>query len=85
MPTIQVQELASRADEIMRELAATGERAIIVEGGRPLAVLSALTEDELEDYVLANDPEFVEGRKLALDEFRRGETKTLQEVLQELD
>jgi antitoxin (DNA-binding transcriptional repressor) of toxin-antitoxin stability system len=85
MPTIQVQELASRANEIVRELAATGERAIIVEDGRPLAVLSALTEDELEDYVLANDPEFVDDMHKADEAMRSRQTREARDVFAELD
>jgi hypothetical protein len=48
-------------------------------------MLSALTENELEDYVLANDPEFVEGMRLADEEFRQGLTRPLEDVLKELD
>ena len=65
MSTIQVKDLTGRAEVIIRALAEVGDRVLIVENGRPLAMLVVLTEEEMEDYILANDPEFVEGMRLA--------------------
>ena len=41
--------------------------------------------EALEDWILANAPEFVEGMRKAEEEFRRGETIGMDEVFARLD
>jgi antitoxin (DNA-binding transcriptional repressor) of toxin-antitoxin stability system len=53
---------------------------IITYQGRPMAVLLPLDEQNLEDYVLAHHPHFVELRERAQQAIRQGEFVTSQEL-----
>jgi prevent-host-death family protein len=53
MRFVSVRELKARPSELLR-LAAQGEMVVIASRGKPAAVLRAISEEELEDYVLEN-------------------------------
>jgi len=55
MRLVSVRELKAKPSEFLR-LAAGGELVIIATRGKPTAVLRAIAEEELEDYVLENSP-----------------------------
>ena len=50
--------LPTRAGGIVDKVARTGRPALITNRGRPVAALVPLDEEGLEDWVLANPPEF---------------------------
>jgi prevent-host-death family protein len=55
MRLVSVRELKAKPSEFLR-LAVQGELVIIATRGKPTAVLRAIAEDELEDYILENSP-----------------------------
>jgi len=55
MRLVSVRELKAKPSEFLR-LAARGETVIIATRGKPTAVLRAIGEEELEDYILENSP-----------------------------
>jgi len=55
MRLVSVRELKAKPSEFLR-LAAEGETVVIASRGKPTAVLRAISEEELEDYVLENSP-----------------------------
>jgi len=55
MRFVSVRELKATPSEFLR-LAAKGETVVIASRGKPTAVLRAISEEELEDYILENSP-----------------------------
>ena len=82
MPRVGVRELKNRASEILRAVREEGAEYIITYQGRPTAVLLPIDmdEDELEDYILAHHPHFVELRDRARQAIDPGEFVTSQEL-----
>jgi prevent-host-death family protein len=81
MPSVGLRDLGRSLSAIVREVRDTGEPTVITDRGRPVALISPIDEDDLEDFILANAPAFVAGRVAADDEFRRGETQSLKATL----
>ncbi|MHB8577216.1 MAG: type II toxin-antitoxin system Phd/YefM family antitoxin, partial [Dehalococcoidia bacterium] len=76
MGRVSVRDLAKNASSVLDEVERTRRPAIITRRGRPVAVLSSVDAADLEDFILANAPEYVRGRQLADEEFARGETRS---------
>jgi len=76
MPRVGVRELKNRASEILRAVREEGAEYIITYQGRPSAVLLPIDigEEELEDYILAHHPHFVELRERAWQAVHQGES-----------
>ncbi len=55
MRFVSVRQLKANPSEFLR-LAAKGETVVVATRGKPTAVLRAITEEELEDYLLENSP-----------------------------
>ena len=80
MPRVGVRELKNKTSEILRAVREEGTEYIITYQGRPAAVLLPIHEEDLEDYVLAHHPRFVELRERARQAIRQGEFVTSQEL-----
>ncbi len=81
MTTVGIRDLARRASAIVRGVRETGEPAIVTDRGRPVGVLYPIDPDALEDYVLANAPEFVTSLREADEDLAAGRTVSLDELL----
>ncbi len=55
MRLVSVRELKAKPSEFLR-LAVQGELVVIATRGKPTAVLRAIAEEDLEDYILENSP-----------------------------
>lgn len=55
MRVVSVRELKAKPSEFLR-LAAKGTTVVITTRGKPTAVLRAISEEDLEDYILENSP-----------------------------
>lgn len=84
MSTVGVRELGKRASAIV-DAVEHGDRVVVTKRGRPVAVLSAVSADVLEDFVLAHHDEFVRDMAEAERELAAGRTRSLDEVLADLD
>ena len=80
MPKVGVRELKNRTSEILRAVREEGTEYVITYQGRPMAILLPIDEEDLEDYVLAHHPRFVELRERARQAIRQGEFATSQEL-----
>jgi len=80
VPRVGVRELKNRTSEILRAVREEGAEYVITYQGRPTAVLLPIDEEELEDYMLAHHPHFVELRERARQAIRQGEFATSQEL-----
>lgn len=84
--TVSIRELANNASAVVDEVATSGRPAVVTKHGRPVAALVPIDQEALEDWVLANAPEYVVNMAQADEEIARGERGTpLDEVLTELD
>ncbi len=77
MVTVNVRELARNTSKVIDDVSKRRKRILVTRAGRPVAAVVPIDADALEDWILANAPEFVEGMRLADEEMRRGETKWL--------
>jgi prevent-host-death family protein len=84
MDTIGVRDLSRHPGEVLDEVERTGKPVLITRRGRPAVALVSVNPEELEDFILANAPEFVRGMRLADRELAAGETRPLAEVLSEI-
>lgn len=80
MPRVGIRELKNRASEILRAVREEGAEYLITRQGRPVAILLPVDQEELEDYVLASHPHFVELREQARQAIRRGEFVTSRDL-----
>ena len=85
MTAVNVRELARNTSRVIDAVARRKRPTIITRGGRPVAAVVPIDADALEDWILANAPEFVEGMRKAEEEFRRGETVGMKELITRLE
>lgn len=81
MPHISIRELQRNAGGVVADVAASGRPAIVTKHGRPVAAVVPISEEDLEDWVLANAPQFAADRAAADEELARGETISLDAFL----
>jgi len=66
---VNIRELKSRASAVIR--ASRKGDIIVTSRGKPTAVLHAVTEEDLEDYLLAHSPKFLNSLEASYREYRR--------------
>jgi prevent-host-death family protein len=84
MATVSMRDLARRAGEVVDEVARSGRPALVTRHGRPVAALIRVREEDLEDFILANAPEFGQSLREADEEAKRGDTVPWEQVREEL-
>ncbi len=73
MATVTIRELGRQVSGVVNEVRTTGRPTFVTHRGTPVAVLLPLDADELEDYVLANAPEYVASMREADKAIEQGE------------
>lgn len=81
MGSVGIRELGRSLSAVIREVRRTGEPTVITERGTPVALISPIDGEALEDFVLANAPAFIAGMQRADAELAAGETASLDEVI----
>lgn len=79
---INIHELHARTPQAIRQVE-RGAKIVVTRRGKPKALLLPLSEDEIEDIVLASAP-FKKGLQAAQREAKRKGWRTLAEVRREL-
>jgi prevent-host-death family protein len=86
MSTVSIRELANNTKTVIEEVARSGHPAVVTQRGKPLVAVIPIDENALEDWILANAPEFVANMRQADEEIAAGvHGQPLDEVLAELD
>lgn len=85
MTTITIRDLSRRPSQVVDEVVRTGRPAIITRHGRPITALIAVDPDRLEDYVLAQAPEFARSMRAADADLLAGRVRAADDVFAELD
>ena len=84
MPTVSIRDLARRSSQVVEDVSKSGRPAIITRRGKPVGALIAIDPDELEDFVLANAPEYARSMRDADADLATGRTRTLADVVEDL-
>jgi prevent-host-death family protein len=83
MPFVNIRELARETSRVVSEVASSGRPAIITRAGKPVATLLPIDAEDLEVWVLANDPELVKSYAQAERDFAAGRSISLDRYLEE--
>lgn len=81
MPVINVRELARSTSSVISAVSRTRRPTLVTRGGKPVVALVPLDSDDLEDWILANAPEFVRSRAEAEADLREGRVMSLETYL----
>ncbi|NIN01692.1 MAG: type II toxin-antitoxin system prevent-host-death family antitoxin [candidate division Zixibacteria bacterium] len=76
--------LKNETNKILKEVM-KGSPVIITYRGKPAASLTALTEDDLEDFILENSPKIRKMIVQAEKDIRAGKVTSLEDYLAKLD
>ena len=83
---MSIRDLANNASAVVDEVAKSGRPAVVTRYGKPVAAVVPIDQDALEDWVLANAPEFVADMATADAEIAQGRRgKQLADLVRELD
>ena len=82
---VNVRELARGTSGIIDEVEREHACFVITRHGTPVAALTPINEESLEDFILAQAPEFVRSRRQAEKELAQGKTSSLSDFLEELE
>jgi prevent-host-death family protein len=85
MATVSIRDLANNASAVVAEVEASGRPAVVTKRGRPVAAVVPIDPEKLEDFVLANAPEYVDDRRAAEADLKAGRTVSAEEFLAHLD
>ncbi len=85
MSTVSIRELQRNVSKVVDEVATTGRPALVTRHGRLMAALVPVAERDLEDFILANAPDFVGAAREADDDLRAGRARPADAILAELD
>jgi len=76
---VNIRELKSRASAVLR--ASRNGDIVVTSRGKPQAILHAVTEGDLEDYLLAHSPRFVKSLEASYREYRRKGGVSLEKLI----
>jgi prevent-host-death family protein len=82
MPFVGIRQLARNASAIIRDVSKTGMPTVVTDRGKPVGVIYPFDEEDLEDYILANAPEFITRRKQADRDIAEGRAIPLEDLLE---
>ena len=85
MPVVGIRQLARNASAIIRDVSKTGKPTVVTDRGKPVGVIYPFDEEDLEDYILANAPEYVKRLEQADRDIAEGKTFSLAEGLSRLE
>lgn len=86
MSTVSIRELSRNASSVVDDVARTGRPALVTKRGAPIAAVVPVDPAELEDFILANAPEYVQSLRDSDGAIQRGERGIpLADVIAELD
>lgn len=81
MAVVNVRELARKTSQVISSVQSTKRPALVTRGGRPVAAVIPIDPDVLEDWILANAPEFTEAMAEGDRDLREGRTVSFDDYL----
>jgi prevent-host-death family protein len=79
MKFANVRELKNKTSEILRK--AEKEAIVITSKGKPRAIVTAISEEDFEDYLLDNSPKLLDVLEEAREEYNAQGGLTMEEYL----
>ena len=73
MTNVSIRELSRNASGVVDEVTRTGRPALVTKRGALVAAVVAVHADDLEDFILANAPEYVQSMRDADEAIARDE------------
>jgi prevent-host-death family protein len=80
MPFVSVKELHDRTSKILRTVA-EDKPVFVTRNGKPVAVIRGLSEEELEDLVMLDEPTFKRSLDEAFADLAAGRVVPLDEAI----
>lgn len=81
MPVVNVRKLARQTSRVISSVQTTKRPTLVTRAGRPVAAVVPVDPDLLEDWILANAPEFTQAMAEGDRELRQGKTLSLDTYL----
>lgn len=85
MPVVGLRQLSRETSSVIDQLQSDGEPVIVTRQGRPIAALTAVSEEQAASFALALAPEFVASRERAAAAIAAGEGQPASELLAEFE
>lgn len=85
MTSVGMRDLSRNTRRVVQAVAQTGRPALVTVNGRPMAALVPIDAAELEDFILANAPEFIASMREAEEDLAAGRTRPAGELFDELN
>lgn len=84
MKFVNVRELKNKTSEM---LALVGERVdlVVTKRGKPVALVTHFSEDEIEDYVMTHHPEIQKRLEHAYNEYLKSGGKDIDQLIHETE
>lgn len=82
MKFVNVRELKNKTSEVLR--IAQEQDIIVLSRSKPIAIIRHFEEDELEDYVLMNHPDFLAQMEKSYQDIKAGRTTEIDSYLDSL-
>jgi antitoxin (DNA-binding transcriptional repressor) of toxin-antitoxin stability system len=82
MKFINIQELKNKTSEVLRMT--QDSDVIVISQSKPIAIIRHFSEDELEDYVLMNHPDFLLQMEKAYQDAKAGKVTDIDTYLDSL-
>lgn len=79
MKFANVRELKNKTSEILKK--AEKEAVVITSRGKPRALVTAISEEDFEDYLLENSPALLDSLEEAMQEYARRGGITLEKYI----
>ncbi len=83
MKFVNVRELKNKTSEVLR--IAQDRDVIVLSRSKPIAIIRHFDEDELEDYVLMNHPDFLAQMEKSYQDIKAGKTTDIDSYLDSLE
>lgn len=85
MGTIGIRDLSRNTSKVIDEVSSTGRPVIVTKNGRPVAAVIGVDVERMEDFVLANAPEYVSAIVEAEADHAADRVRDASEVFDELE
>jgi prevent-host-death family protein len=85
VPIVGLRQLSRETRDVLEQLEQDGEPVVVTRHGKPIAALTAVSEEQAAAFALAVVPEFVASRDRAAEAIAAGEGEPASQLLAELD
>lgn len=85
MPIVGLRQLSRETGDVIEQLEKDGEPVVVTRHGKPIAALTAVSEEQAAAFALALVPEFVASRNRASQAIAAGEGRPASDLLAEVE